>query len=102
MTQTKTRPVRINILNKELWEKEIKLAKHWKKIMKWFIVYTIVTVIYFVWCLTMWHNPPVYMKFVDCSIYFSICFGGLLCLTKYQWHCQSAYEYKFGKKHNVK
>lgn len=98
MTQTKTRPVRINILNKELWEKEIKLAKRWKKIMRWFIVYIIVTCIYFAWCLTMWHNPPKYMGVVNCGLYFSLAFGGLLCLCKYKWHCEKAYNYKFGKR----
>lgn len=98
MEQKRNRPIRINILNKELWEKEEKLIKRWKVICYIWVVYTLIVFVSIYPYCEFWVNPPKYMGYIFLVLYFIACFGGLFCTAQYIWHKQKFYDLKFGKK----
>lgn len=99
MEQKRNRPVRINIQNKELWEKEEKLVKRWEVISTIMCILGILCIIG-IWPLNVYRALlPVWIGTAYAIFYVVfICFGSLFSLVKYKTHKINFYEYKYDKK----
>lgn len=97
MKQTNKKPVRINIQNKDLWEKEAKLIKRWKKICNIMCIISILTLIG-IWPLCEFRDMlPSWFGIVYAGWYILVACFGSFALSGYKIHKTNFYEYKFGK-----
>ena len=94
------KPVRINIQNKELWEKEQKLYKKWEIIARVAMVITIIWLIGTV--LIPMFNTPKWLGYVWIGFAVIAATLGFLTIIKMKIHSYQAYIYKFGTKKQIR
>ena len=110
--QLEMRPVRININNKELWEKEARLYRRWYKISWWLIILTLLCYIG-IWPFCAYREQLVSIVNVNLFgmnilgliylfVMFTLIFLDLLALIKLETHKSNWYNYKFKKSINKK
>lgn len=94
------KPVRINIQNKELWEKEQRLHKKWENIAKLSMVITIIWLAGLV--LIPLFDGPKWLGYTWIVFAIIVAFSGLLTIIKIKIHSYNAYIYKFGTKKQIR
>lgn len=94
------KPVRINIQNKELWEKERKLYKKWESIAR---VATVITIIWLIGTfLIPMLNTPKWLGYVWIGFAVIAATLGFLTIIKMKIHSYQADIYKFGTKKQIR